>query len=1017
MRHASRLIRHCCVPLLLLVTLLVSPYNLAAQPNPAPFTLAQQLFTLDAAQNQPTAVDELVPGLRAILRTTVTNTGANQLFVRIEWPAARYSSTPSPTAELTSEVVRLAAGETRSFNRPVPPPPPTPPTFRPEIDDEVLISVVTACVPAGPAAADQPCPNPDANPATSVRNVLSVPVRGHDLGDAPDSTNHAGAPMLAYPGVQANFPTVYDPTTGTPSGPLHADPRPFHLGKRVSLEAEADIGPDQDPRNNIEPAANRPNNDRGDDGIRIDPATLSHCRPATVTAEIFIAPGFQAAALAAGVNRGYLNIWIDGTRDGDWADAVQCPAGSPAPRAVEHVLIDAPIDLASLSPGMNTLSFTTGPVVWSDADKERAAWMRATLSIEPSAKPLPAGDLRYGDGRGREDAQGNPQRFRYGETEDYLINRRGAAAQPDLEVRKVGRVAFDEATGQRIAVWLVEYRNTGGGTATNVVLTEAIEANNINTLLLGVQSDPDVAATPDGSTLRFAIGSVAPDEGGRILLRTRIPADSNPAGLVNTVTISAAADANPANNSASATLRAGVQAPVITEPGSGITNNTSVTFQGLAAPGAQVRVFDEDGPLDGDDVAEADGRWSITTTLDAGRNRIVAQARLNGQNSPRSTPLNLLVNPNLPFDPLSMLFDAGTPGTRYRPDDANGRTGLTGWVAHLRPNTAYSFSVRANCAQPGAAYTLQVGGAAPQALTNNGGVYSGSFNSGSLSTPLPIVLNGTCGAQTATASGLGTAIETSQVVDALTGAPIAGAALIVRELTVDDGEQAPIVAGSVAPITTDGSGLATLNPQLRALQVQVTAEGYQPFTVRSAKGLGNFEIQDLLSLSVPNAQVNGGSLIDSTGVFTHWREPLTATFRLLPLLTNESRIKRILGPSGFNESSISLQPGTVIDFVNTDFRARSILSPRDPASGLPTGNATGPTLLHDGHDHDDHNTEAPLDSGLIAPGASVAIRFDKPGVYTVVDGENGYSTLTVIVSANAPPPDGVYRVYLPTLRR
>jgi hypothetical protein len=34
---------------------------------------------------------------------------------------------------------------------------------------------------------------------------------------------------------------------------------------------------------------------------------------------------------------------------------VQCPAGSPAPRAVAHVLIDAPIDLASLTAASRTL--------------------------------------------------------------------------------------------------------------------------------------------------------------------------------------------------------------------------------------------------------------------------------------------------------------------------------------------------------------------------------------------------------------------------------------------------------------------------------------------------------------------------------------------------------------------------------------------------------------------------------------------------------------------------------------
>jgi plastocyanin len=208
--------------------------------------------------------------------------------------------------------------------------------------------------------------------------------------------------------------------------------------------------------------------------------------------------------------------------------------------------------------------------------------------------------------------------------------------------------------------------------------------------------------------------------------------------------------------------------------------------------------------------------------------------------------------------------------------------------------------------------------------------------------------------------------------------------------------------------------MVTLNPQLRALQVQVTAEGYQPFVVRPRNNLGNFEIQDLRAPAVPNVQLAGGSPIDSTEVFSHWQGPLTATFRLLPLLNDESRLKRILGPIGFSESSVRIQPGTVIDFVNTDFRARSIISPRDPASGQATGARGGPMLLHDG---EDHGAEAPLDSGLITPGESVAIRFDKPGVYTVVDGENGYSTLTVIVSVNAPPPDGVYRVFLPVLRR
>ena len=92
-------------------------------------------------------------------------------------------------------------------------------------------------------------------------NVVILRVHCHDLGDAPDSTNHFGANMAAYPGVQANFPTVFDVATGADQGPLHRNPHPFHLGQQFSIEAEADVGPDQDGVRNIVPPANNPDND------------------------------------------------------------------------------------------------------------------------------------------------------------------------------------------------------------------------------------------------------------------------------------------------------------------------------------------------------------------------------------------------------------------------------------------------------------------------------------------------------------------------------------------------------------------------------------------------------------------------------------------------------------------------------------------------------------------------------------------------------------------------------------
>ena len=67
-----------------------------------------------------------------------------------------------------------------------------------------------------------------------------------DLGDAPDKNNNFLAPMTAYtPAVPANFPTVFNSSS---PGPQHLQPKAVAwLGPNVSLEVEADVGPDQDP--------------------------------------------------------------------------------------------------------------------------------------------------------------------------------------------------------------------------------------------------------------------------------------------------------------------------------------------------------------------------------------------------------------------------------------------------------------------------------------------------------------------------------------------------------------------------------------------------------------------------------------------------------------------------------------------------------------------------------------------------------------------------------------------------
>ncbi|MEJ5200507.1 MAG: DNRLRE domain-containing protein, partial [Anaerolineae bacterium] len=130
---------------------------------------------------------------------------------------------------------------------------------------------------------------------------------GHpDLGDAPDSTNHVGYPMSAYPGVNAQFPTVFGSAIGGPAGPRHRnDVLLFYLGEGITREEEADIGPDADGVNNINPQGDTADLDRGDDGLRL-PTSLPYCESVTIDYAITVRAGAPKEA--------YLNLWFDWNR-------------------------------------------------------------------------------------------------------------------------------------------------------------------------------------------------------------------------------------------------------------------------------------------------------------------------------------------------------------------------------------------------------------------------------------------------------------------------------------------------------------------------------------------------------------------------------------------------------------------------------------------------------------------------------------------------------------------------------
>ncbi len=855
----------------------------------------------------------------------------------------------------------LGPGEERVFDRPVL-------RMEQEFSDELQLDppIVTIASEVDVCLADgsNRCPDAALNPEVVKRSTLEIQVIRADLGDAPDSTNHASSPMPAYPNVQAEFPTVFDPPTGTPSGPVHRNPQPFHLGARVSLETEADIGPDQDPRNNIVPAANNPNNDRFDDGIRPAALKFENCRTTTFDVAVFIHPTMKANLLERGVQRAYLNAWVDGNRDGDWADVAECSGSGPA---IEHVVIDQPVNIAALAPGVNLLSVTSGPVPWPEQFIEQPAWLRLTLSEIRSTKTDNAGDVRFGDGRGAY-AGTVPTIYRTGETEDYLINRRSAAGA-DVAVRMQARQIYD---GEPRVAWAIEYRNLGDAAANEVTLS----TGDIPGELLGTRSVPALPSNSSGEQLRFNIGALEPGAGGRILVQTSAP-DLSTGVYTLTASIAAGNDTNPANNEARAGVRPGLPAPLITGPGDGTTCSPDVTVSGRATPGATVRLRVNGEPVQGSTTADNAGSWSIDLQgLSDGPQYIEAIAQFEGRISPISRPLRVLVDSTLPYDPLSLRVTDGD-GNSYRPLDADGRSDANAWRLRFPGPGSYTLSLRSCCEAPGTEISVNFSnpqlGSIDLRDPDADGVFSGEFSVPAGVTSDNFILIVVCNAETNQYQGELATVAQGIISDANSGEPLAGAEVLLlvqrdsSTLSNDAaGDESRIFApwpaeafGQQNPQTTGNDGAYSFNPPSGVYQILVGRDGYYPY-----RGYNLAVIADAVRVDVA----------------------------LVPRIEEPATRQVGIGPDGFEETLLRVKPGEVIELVNLDSNERTFLSRRaDPSTALAATDTQN--------------------SGEVSPGGSFKISYSEAGTYFISDDDNGFDNLTIIVDPQA----GNERVYLPLL--
>jgi hypothetical protein len=240
-------------------------------------------------------------------------------------------------------------------------------------------------------------------PALAQANPTVAAPPPYDLGDAPDRSNHTGTLYPAYGALAGHFPTVFDPALGVPQGPRHLNlVRNSWLGAGFSGELDADLMPDADLITNLDPGTATPNLDRFDDGVvPVNPGGIKLPQCAR-TQFRYIVTGAAAVVMP----NGFVNVWFDWNRDGDWEDRFTCTTSTGAVIVVpEWAVQNQPVTIV---PG--SVVWATPPFASLHAANIRDIWMR--ISVADAVAPAGLGGVPDGSGPG--------VGYRYGETEDYI---------------------------------------------------------------------------------------------------------------------------------------------------------------------------------------------------------------------------------------------------------------------------------------------------------------------------------------------------------------------------------------------------------------------------------------------------------------------------------------------------------------------------------------------------------------------------------------------------------------------
>ncbi|MBP8292050.1 MAG: hypothetical protein KAX65_04710, partial [Caldilineaceae bacterium] len=682
---------------------------------------------------------------------------------------------------------------------------------------------------------------------------------------------------------------------------------------------------------------------------------------------------------------------------GDWEDAFPC-GQQPA---VEHIAIDQPVNVVALGAGLHIVNVPTGLAPWSVANQP--AWVRITLSERPSNKTLTAGALSYGDGRG------HATPFKTGETEDYIYRPAGAdGAGPDMEVFLIARTerrivqdtatkAHDKYANQEVSYFKIEYANRGTALATNALLAFQIPEKLRDGEIILVQTPgiPNEAMSLNFEEIKMTLRPLAPGEAGTIVFGwygciTCTRASLAATAITATVKVELAGDVNASNNQSSAVTESPARAPVIgafmdyaddslldrVMAGGAATCRASQTFHGRAEPNRIIAILIGLVQV-GTTTSDANGDFSFATTLPNGFHRISARYADAAVNAARSATIKsprdsasgqatgILVNDALPFDPMSVTFT-----------DSQGRTiavptlgysfGATQTGTWLRSGETYTIGVD-SCG--GDAYRRKgettLGDVVVSVLTDadGDGRYQGVFTynptaraAGAASAD-ELGLTFSDGNMQQSYSVAVQALPSAVVRSAANAQPLTGAAVaaLVAQATESAAAFFDLAAASLLgqanPTLTGADGGYGFVAPAGTYRLDVNQTGYQPYRT------GDIAVDDgALALDIALAPAVG--------------EAATHTVYVTA--------------DGFDPAVLTVQPGSVVEWINLDL--------------------------------DEHGVRlaSAWESGLLAAGGRFKVRLDAAGTFAYSDLANPLSQGLIAVDSNTAQS---HAIFLPVVTR